>query len=481
MSAWMRTLPLISTLVACLTWTPLVFASGNEPPAEVPSQHRPPNLIIIFADDMGYGDIASWGHPSINTPNLDRMAAEGQKWTSFYVAASVCTPSRAGLMTGRLPIRSGMCSDTRRVLFPDSAGGLPDDEITVAEILSGRGYATACVGKWHLGHLPEYIPTRQGFDQYFGLPYSNDMDRVASAPPGRKAFLDPQVSFWNVPLMRNTEIIERPADQTTLTRRYTEEAVRFIQANRDRPFFLYLAHTMPHVPLFRSSEFVNRSLRGLYGDVIEEIDRSVGTILTTLREAELAEDTWVVFTSDNGPWLVFEEQGGSAGVLRNGKGSTWEGGMRVPCVMWWPGRIPAGSVVREMGSTLDILPTAAHLAGAEVPRDRVLDGYDISPAMFGTGPSPRTHMFFYRGTQLYAVRQGPYKAHFITEEPYGSNTNRQVHEPPLLFNLEMDPGEQRDVASAHPEVIASIRELVARHQAELQPGKPQLDKTISRQ
>lgn len=468
-------------LAVSFAWTSAAPTWGDEASAGSSAPPRLPNLVIIFADDMGYGDIAGWGHPTIHTPQLDRMAAEGQKWTSFYVAASVCTPSRAGLMTGRLPIRSGMCSDTRRVLFPDSAGGLPADEITIAEILSDRGYATACVGKWHLGHLPPYLPTCQGFDQYFGVPYSNDMDRVASAPPGRQAFLDPQISFWNVPLMKNSEVIERPADQTTLTRRYTEEAVRFIQANRDKPFFLYLAHTMPHVPLFRSPEFAGRSLRGLYGDVIEEIDWSVGQILKTLREAGLAEDTWVVFTSDNGPWLSYEEQGGSAGLLRNGKGSTWEGGMRVPCVMWWPGRIPAGSVVREIGSTLDILPTAARLAGADVLQDRTLDGFDIRPAMFGTGPSPRNHMFFYRGTQLYAARLGPYKAHFITEEPYGGNTNRQVHEPPLLFHLEIDPGEHWNIASAHPEVITEIRELVARHQAELKPGEPQLDRRISQQ
>ncbi|NMC19392.1 MAG: sulfatase [Thermogutta sp.] len=467
-------------LAASFAWISAAPTRAEEAPTGTSAPRRLPNLIIIFADDMGYGDIAGWGHPTIHTPHLDRMAVEGQKWTSFYVAASVCTPSRAGLMTGRLPIRSGMCSDTRRVLFPDSAGGLPADEITIAEILSERGYATACVGKWHLGHLPQYLPTRQGFDQYFGLPYSNDMDRVASAPPGRQAFLAPQISFWNVPLMKNEEIIERPADQTTLTQRYTEEGVRFIQANRDKPFFLYLAHNMPHVPLFRSPEFAGRSLRGLYGDVIEEIDRSVGQILNTLRETGLAEDTWVVFTSDNGPWLTFEELGGSAGLLRNGKGCTWEGGMRVPCVMWWPGRIPPGSVVREIGSTLDILPTAARLAGAEVPQDRIVDGFDIRPAMFGTGPSPRTHMFFYRGTQLYAVRLGPYKAHFITEEPYGANTNRQAHEPPLLFNLDIDPGEHWNVAAAHPEVIAEIRELVAQHRAELQAGEPQLDKRISR-
>jgi len=268
--------------------------------------------LEAFAADAGRGGDA---HPTIRTPNLDRMAREGQKWTNFYVAACVCTPSRAALMTGRLPIRTGMCSDRRRVLFPDSAGGLQPDEITIAEVLKGQGYATACVGKWHLGHLPQYLPTAQGFDSYLGIPYSNDMDRVAESPKGRAAFLEPRIEYWNVPLMRNEKIVERPTDQNTITRRYTEEAVRFIRANKDQPFFVYLAHSMPHVPLFASSGFKGRSLRGLFGDVIEEIDWSVGQVLDTLRELGLDNNTLVAFTSDNGPWLIFDEHGGSAGCL----------------------------------------------------------------------------------------------------------------------------------------------------------------------
>src|SRR5688572_8626460 len=251
------------------------------------AQSRPPNFIIIFTDDQGYGDLGSFGHPTIRTPHLDRMAAEGQRWTSFYSADSVCTPSRAGLLTARLPVRSGMASGSptvRRVLFPDSAGGLPGSEITIAEILKPRGYATAAIGKWHLGHLPEYLPMRQGFDSYFGIPYSNDMDWTGPDKERHQRTMNPKIEYWNVPLMRNDTIIERPAQQSTLTQRYTDEAIAFVRRNSDRPFFLYLAHSMPHMPLLPSEEFAGKSPRGRYGDVIEEIDWNVGRLLDTLRQ-----------------------------------------------------------------------------------------------------------------------------------------------------------------------------------------------------
>ncbi len=450
------------------------FASAASVRAE--ESVRRPNFVIVFTDDQGYGDLGCFGHPTIHTPHLDRMAAEGQKWTQFYVAASVCTPSRAALMTGRLPIRSGMCDNQRRVLFPDSAGGLPQEEITIARALKDAGYATACIGKWHLGHLPQYLPTSHGFDSYFGIPYSNDMDRVADAPRGREAFWEPRIEYWNVPLMRGEEIVERPADQRTITRRFSDEAIKVIRENRDRPFFVYLAHSLPHVPLFRSDEFAGRSLRGLYGDVIEEIDDGVGRIVETLKELELDRNTIVVFTSDNGPWLTFNQHGGTAGLLREGKGSTWEGGMRVPTVIWGPGLVEPG-VVPELGCTMDLFPTFVKLGGGTVPDDRPIDGVDLSAVLRGTGPSPRDTMFFYRGTRLFAVRHGRFKAHFITQPAYGGGAAEE-HDPPLLYDLHEDPSEQFDVAEQHPDVVAELRRIAAEHTEAMVPGEPQLQKRL---
>lgn len=445
------------------------FATFNEAHAA-----PKPNVIVIYADDLGYGDLACFGHPTIKTPHLDKMAAEGMKFTQFYSAAPVCTPSRAALLTGRYPIRSGMCSDKRRVLFPNSGGGIPASEVTLAEGLKGAGYQTACVGKWHLGHLPQFLPTNNGFDAYFGIPYSNDMDRVAEKKLGRSIFLKPEVKYWDVPLMRDTEIIERPADQTTITKRYTEEAINFIRQYQKAPFFIYLAHSMPHVPLFRSKEFEDKSRRGLYGDVIEEIDWSVGQILEELKSQGLDQNTLVWFCSDNGPWLIFNEQGGSAGLLRDGKGSTWEGGMREPTLAWWPGHIPAGSVSQQLGSTMDIYTTALKLGGAEVPGDRVVDGVDLTPVLMNSGEGPRDEMVYYRGTRLMAIRKGPWKAHFITKPAYGREPF-QEHDPPVLYHLEHDPSEKYNVAKDHPEVIQELTAAAKKHQKTVKPVPSQLE------
>ncbi|MBN1418095.1 MAG: sulfatase [Planctomycetes bacterium] len=449
-------------LLAGLAWIlPIAPARGaNE------AEGAPPNVVILFADDLGYGDLGCYGHPTIRTPALDRMAAEGMRFTQFYVAECVCTPSRAALLTGRLPVRTGMCSDTRRVLFTDSAGGLPDDEITIAKALKTKGYATACVGKWHLGHLPKYLPMRRGFDEYFGIPYSNDM-----RTPGSEV-LDP-------PLLRGEETIEQPAVQGTLTRRYTEEAVGFIERNKDRPFFLYLPYTFPHVPLFTNPEWKGRSARGLYGDVVEEIDWSAGRILDTIRRLGLAERTLVFFSSDNGPWLIMKQNGGSAGLLRGGKGSTWEGGMRVPGIAWWPGRIRAGIISQAAASTLDLLPTILRIAGAPVPSDRVLDGRDLSGVLFGDGRGEDRVIHFYRGTRLMAIRKGPWKAHFITQAGYGGK-GPETHDPPLLYHLEHDPSEQYDVAKSNPQVVADLVAEAARHRASFTPAPSQLEARIGK-
>jgi arylsulfatase A len=436
---------LVALTAACLVSSARVVAAA---PAS------PPNFVIIFADDLGYGDLSCSGHPTIRTPHLDRMAAEGIRLTQFYSAAPVCTPSRAGLMTGRYPIRSGMCGTKHGVLFPRSLGGIQDDEILLSEALKARGYATACVGKWHLGHLPQYLPTRHGFDSYLGIPYSNDMVPT--------------------PLMRDEAVIEEPADQTTLTRRYTEEAVRFIKANRDRPFLLYFAHTFPHVPLFASDKFKDTSARGLYGDVVEELDWSVGQVLDTLRGLGLAKRTLVWFTSDNGPWLVQKLNGGSAGLLRDGKGGTWEGGMREPGIAWWPGTIEAGRITHAITGTLDIFPTCVALAGGQIPTDRTIDGLDITGVLTGKSDHAHDTWFYYRRSELRAIRFGPWKAHWVTQRGY--HNDRQEHDPPALYQLEHDPGEQWDVSAEHPDIIAKFEQIRAEHVRGVRPVPSQLEK-----
>ena len=433
-----------------------------------------PNIVIVFADDLGYGDLGTYGHPTIQTPHLDRMAEEGMKFTQFYSASSVCTPSRAALLTGRLPVRSGMTSDARRVLFPDSRYGIPAEEITTAEALKEVGYATAAIGKWHLGHHDQYLPTNNGFDSYYGIPYSNDMNRVEGGP-WKEIFWEPESEFWNVPLLRNTEIIERPAQQETITKRYTEETVKFIREHKDGPFFAYLAHSLPHVPLFTAEEFNGVSRRGLYGDVIEEIDWSVGQIMQALEEEGIADNTLLFFTSDNGPWLTFDTHGGSAGLLHGGKGMTWEGGMREPGLAWWPGTIPEGVVQPVVASTMDLFTTALSLGGASIPDDRVVDGKDLSAVLKGESTDEVWDAyFFYRGTRIYAVRMGPWKAHFMTEWEYEADNEYTEHDPPLLFHLDHDPSEKYNLAESHPEIIAQIKDIVKIHQDAMVAREDQL-------
>jgi arylsulfatase A-like enzyme len=468
-------------LLACLA----IYALMHCAEARAQDDSRPPNFVVIFADDLGYGDLGCFGHPTIRTPHLDRMAREGMKLTQFYVAASVCTPSRAGLITGRYPIRSGMCSTKRRVLFADSPGGLPQEEITIAEALKAAGYATACVGKWHLGHKPEHLPTQHGFDSYFGIPYSNDMRLDPESQLADDAVLRdgydpanaPREGLQNgkVPLMRNDKVIEYPVDQNTLIQRYDEEAVRFIEANRDRPFFLYYPHTFPHIPLYASDDFRDASSRGLYGDVVEEIDASVGKILDTLRRLDLEENTLVIFTSDNGPWAIQKLRGGSAGLLREAKGCTWEGGMRVPTIAWQPGTVPAGTTNQALSSTLDLFATFVHQADAKLPNDREMDSHDLTEVLRGSEESPRESLIYYRGTRVFAIRKGPWKAHLVTQQPYGG-PGPMEHNPPLLFQLEHDPSELYPVEKNHPDVVADLMAELERHQATVKEVPSQLER-----
>ena len=378
---------------------------------------KPPNFIVIFTDDQGYEDLGCFGSPKIKTPHLDQLAADGRKFTSFYSANSVCSPSRASLMTGCYPVRVSIPG----VLFPRHDIGLNPDEITIADLLKTKSYATACIGKWHIGHKPKFLPTSQGFDSYYGIPYSNDMTidpeaKLAENINLREGFTLDRIRNEKpkknlVPLMRNEEVIEYPCDQTTLTKRYTEEAVKFIEENKKRPFFLYLPHTMPHIPLFASENFKGKSKRGPYGDTIEEIDWSVGEIMKALRKNNLDENTLVVYTSDNGPWKLKGGRGGSANPLRGYKFQTYEGGMRVPCIMHWKGKIPPGSSCDEIAATIDLLPTIAGLSGVELPNDRTIDGKNIWPLISGKegAKTPHEIYFFYKGNSLESARQGKWK------------------------------------------------------------------------
>ena len=433
----------------------------------------PPNVILIFCDDLGYADLGCFGARDFATPNIDRMAAEGTRLTGFYAAASVCSASRAALLTGSYPDRIGVTG----VFFPTRAqgdqpaghgrDGLNPDEVTIAEVLKTKGYATACVGKWHLGDHPDFLPTKQGFDEYFGIPYSNDMGWWEGKPKDFKAEFPP------IPVLENETVIETSPDQRHLTRRYTERAIQFLRQHRADPFFLYLPHTMPHIPLFVSEPFSGRAKYGLYGDVIEELDWSVGEILKTLDELELSKRTLVIFTSDNGPWLSMGSHGGKADPLRDGKFTRFEGGHRVPCVMRWPGQIPAGTTLDGIVSTIDLLPTLAGLAGAGLAADRVIDGIDVWPYLAGkTETSPRETFFL----SPHVVRRGDWKLMMpgnyqeIFPAPKTAGPGGRVeYAHPQLYHLKSDPGERHSLHEKpeYQALIAELSALCAAHQEDL--------------
>jgi len=459
-----------ATPLTCL----LLIAYGSSLAAT--ETDRPLNYIVIFVDDLGYSDIGPFGSKLNRTPHLDRMAAEGRKFTNFYVAAAVCTPSRAALMTGCYAQRVDMAlnalpdSVNHIVLFPGDPKGLHPDEITIAEVLKDKRYATACIGKWHLGDQRAFLPTKQGFDYYFGIPFSNDMG------------YDNQIPYPPLPLLRNEDVIEEEPDQRFLTKRYTEETLRFIEQHREAPFFVYLPHSMVHWPHYASPAFKDKSKNGIYGDVVEEIDWSVGQILDKLTALDLDERTLVIFTSDNG--------GGGARdcvvsnlPLRARKGSMCEGGLRVCTIAWCPGLVPQGTVCDELVTAMDLLPTFARLSGAKLPEDRALDGKDIFPLLCGDPKAKSPHEVFYyrRGMDLYAVRSGPWKL-FVrtTQAPLpGENRGRRIHAG-TLYHLTQDVGETTDLAAQHPDVVARLQTLAEASRVDLGDGADRPGKNVRR-
>jgi len=425
-----------------------------------------PNIIIIFTDDQGYADIGCYGAEGFTTPHLDRMAQEGRRFTNFYVSASVCSPSRASLMTGCYPQRVGIDGF---VFFPtrgEKAGPGPDglhpDEITMAGMLKEQGYATACVGKWHLGDAKPFLPTRQGFDEYFGLPYSNDM---WNGPDGKA---NPDNPFPPLPLHDGETIIETEPDQRFLTHRFTERAVDFIKRNREQPFFLYVPHPMPHVPLYVHPDFAGKSERGLYGDIIQEIDWSVGQILKAVSDCGLDDKTWVIFSTDNGPWLIMKENGGNALPLRDGKSTKYDGGHRVPCLMRYPGKIKAGTIGEEMICSIDLFPTIAKLCGGKVPDDRVIDGVEAWEYISGaSGKSPRDTYFYNRQV----VRHGPWKlflpGSYVELNPETMNNRQVQYEHSRLYDLDADIAESVDLSEKYPDMVKQLEGLLEAHVLDL--------------
>lgn len=458
----------------------LALAASLIPIEAIAAIESLPNFIIILTDDQGYNDLGCFGSPLIKTPHLDRMAAEGTRFTDFYVASSVCSASRASLLTGCYSARVNVSG----AFFPGQKLGLHPDEITIAEVLKTRGYTTAAIGKWHLGEEKEFLPTAQGFDEYYGVPYSNDMfigpnQEIADDAVFREGFdlekvkeaqrfvaphVDARKPIWasdlkaKVPLFEGAKIVEFPADQATLTRRYFDRAMRVIDQTGEQPFFIYLTPAMPHVPLFASPQFKGKSAGGLYGDTIEEIDWHVGRLLDHLKKKGLDQNTVVIFTSDNGPLLTHGENGGSAFPLRDGKWTTYEGGMRVPMIAWGPDHVAEGKTCSEVASTIDLLPTLATLAGADIPQDRIIDGRDIRPLLEGHRGDSKT-VFFYNHD---GVRKGKWK--LMLQEQSKSQKKGPL---PALYNLVSDPGETNNLYDHYPEVVGELRILMEQHAKDL--------------
>lgn len=412
------------------------FFAGIITLSSLTAQHTPqrkPNFVVIMADDLGYGDIGTFGAADIRTPNIDKLAENGLKFTSFYSTSPVCSPSRFGLLTGRYPRRQGIDG----VFFPESFNGIPKEELTLAEALKTKGYSTGIVGKWHLGHHREFLPLQNGFDEYFGIPYSNDMQGTV--------------------YLRGNDVVQYNIDQKYTTKTYTEEAIKFIDKHKKEPFFLYLPHTMPHLPLYASPAFEGKSNRGLYGDVIEELDWSVGQVIESLKKNGLTENTLVIFTSDNGPWTIFDIEGGSAGKLRNGKGTTFEGGQRVPTIFSFPSKIKAGSVYDDLALHLDIFPTILKLAGYQAALPNPIDGEDVSSILTANGKRKGDEFIYYSNGKIEAFRKGDWKIRLA--QPASKNYLNGETIPAteaLLFNLKEDVSETKNLYQTNPEKVTEL-------------------------